>query len=64
VTGSVWQVVAQVGQPVKAGERLVVLETMKMETPIIAPSDGVVKKVLARTGSLVRVGQALLVLES
>jgi urea carboxylase len=62
VTGSVWQVAAEVGKPVKAGERLVILETMKMETPIVAPSDGVVKKIVVRPGALVRVGQLLAVM--
>jgi urea carboxylase len=62
VTGSVWQVPVEVGQQVKAGERLVILETMKMETPIVAPADGVVRKVLVRAGALVRVGQVLAIL--
>ncbi|HXU83967.1 MAG TPA: urea carboxylase [Polyangia bacterium] len=62
VTGSVWQVAVDPGQRVKAGDRLVVLETMKMETPVAAPVDGVVKKVLVRSGALVRVGQLVAVL--
>jgi urea carboxylase len=62
VTGSVWQVATEVGVQVKAGDRLVVLETMKMETPVVAPADGVVKKVLVKAGALVRVGQLVAVL--
>jgi urea carboxylase len=62
VTGSVWQVAAEVGQKVTAGERLVILETMKMETPVLAPADGVVKKLLVKSGALVRVGQLIAVL--
>src|SRR5689334_4247731 len=48
VTGSVWQVAVETGQRVKAGDRVVVLETMKMETPVVACADGVVKKVLVK----------------
>jgi urea carboxylase len=62
VTGSVWQLAVEPGQKVKAGDRVVVLETMKMETPVIAQSDGVVRKILVRPGALVRVGQMLAVL--
>jgi urea carboxylase len=62
VTGSVWQVAVEPGQKVKAGDRVVILETMKMETPIVAPSDGVVGRILVKAGALVRVGQALVVL--
>jgi urea carboxylase len=62
VTGSVWQVAAELGQVVKAGDRLIILETMKMETPVVAPADGVVKKVLVKSGALVRVGQLIAVL--
>jgi urea carboxylase len=62
VTGSVWQVAVDPGQRVKAGDCLVVLETMKMETPVLVASDGVVKKLLVKAGALVRVGQLVAVL--
>jgi urea carboxylase len=62
VTGSVWQVAVDPGQRVKAGDRLVVLETMKMETPVVAASEGTVKKLLVKSGALVRVGQLVAVL--
>lgn len=41
VAGSVWQLVAKLGEKVLAGEKLLVLESMKMEIEITAPVDGV-----------------------
>jgi biotin carboxyl carrier protein len=42
ITANVWQVRVEVGQQVSAGDELVILESMKMEIPVEAPSDGVV----------------------
>ncbi|MCU0452239.1 MAG: biotin/lipoyl-binding protein [Bacteroidetes bacterium] len=57
--GLVLDVVAKVGDQVKAGQKLMVLETMKMENHIPAPFDGVVKSVLVHQGETVSEGQAL-----
>jgi len=51
---------AVVGQSVKHGETLIVLEAMKMELPIRAPHDGVVKAVHCVKGELVQPGVNLL----
>ena len=59
VTGSVWQITVPAGTRVAAGDRLVVLETMKMETPVLAPAAGVVVAVCCAPGALVRPGQTL-----
>ncbi len=48
------------GQTVRAGQPLLVLEAMKMEHEICAPSDGVVREWLAAVGELVQEGAALL----
>ncbi|WP_461519444.1 urea carboxylase [Porticoccus sp.] len=64
VSGSVWQTEVAVGDHVRAGQALVILESMKMEIPIQAPRDGVVSHLLLSAGQRVRPGQALVVLES
>lgn len=51
------------GQDVSQGDKLIMLEAMKMELPIKAPRDGRVKSVGCRVGDLVQPGVALVVLE-
>ncbi|TBV15371.1 urea carboxylase [Stutzerimonas kirkiae] len=63
IAGNLWQVQVEVGSQVKAGDTLVILESMKMEIPLLAPLDGVVREVLAQPGSPVRAGQRVVVLE-
>jgi len=63
VTGSVWEIVVKEGARVSAGDKLVVMETMKMETPIVAPVPGTVVAVTQKPGSLVTAGQTLAVLD-
>lgn len=63
VSGSVWQTQVKAGDEVKAGQLLVILESMKMEIPLHAPSDGVVTEVLLKNSSRVNAGQAVVVLE-
>ena len=60
---SVVAIHVQPGQAVAAGDTLLVLEAMKMELPIRAPRDGVVKSVACVTGDLVQTGVNLLEFE-
>ena len=55
-----WSV--KVGDTVKAGQTLLILESMKMEIPLQAPCDGVVTHVLQQPGGRVQAGQPLVVL--
>ncbi|MCG8489338.1 MAG: urea carboxylase [Chromatiales bacterium] len=63
ISGSVWQTEVSVGQQVKAGECLMILESMKMEIPIFASADSKVTHVLMGNGQRVAAGQALVVLQ-
>ncbi len=56
---TVLSVVAPVGQAVRAGDPVLMLEAMKMELPIRAPRDGVVTAIHCREGQLVRPGVTL-----
>jgi urea carboxylase len=59
MTASVWQVAVEPGQRVGAGERIMVLEAMKMEFMVLAPSEGVVELVHCAKGNIVAAGQNL-----
>ena len=56
---TVLSVVAEVGQAVRAGETVLMLEAMKMELPVRAPRDGVVTAIHCRAGELVQPGVIL-----
>ncbi|RHR09067.1 pyruvate carboxylase subunit B [Pseudoflavonifractor sp. AF19-9AC] len=60
--GNIFKVECQVGQSVKAGDVLVVLEAMKMEIEVSAPVDGTVKSISAVVGSTVNTDDLLVVL--
>ncbi|MFC3577203.1 5-oxoprolinase/urea amidolyase family protein [Streptomyces yaanensis] len=59
---SVWQLNVRPGDEVAAGQPLVALEAMKMESRVHAPMAGVVTEVLTKPGAQVEAGTALLVL--
>lgn len=60
--GTVLQVKVQVGESVKAGQLLVIIEAMKMENEILSPRDGVVAQVVVSKGGTVDTGAPLVVL--
>ncbi|MGD9427264.1 urea carboxylase [Pantoea sp. NSTU24] len=62
ISGNLWQVQATAGSRVRAGDILVVLESMKMEIPLIAPCDGIVRQLNVQPGGAVRAGQRVAVI--
>jgi urea carboxylase len=62
LSASVWRVDVEPGAQVSAGQRLLTLEAMKMETAVDAPIDGEVVEVLVGAGDQVDSGAALVVL--
>lgn len=64
LSASVWQVEVAAGEAVSAGQRLMTLEAMKMETALESPIDGHVLDVLVGSGDQVASGAALVVLDS
>ncbi len=61
--GLLAEVSVQVGQKVQAGERVAVIEAMKMENALFASQDGVVKKVVAAKGESLAVDQVIVEFE-
>ncbi|HEX2660975.1 MAG TPA: carboxyltransferase domain-containing protein, partial [Polyangia bacterium] len=62
VTSSVWQLVVEAGARVAAGDRLLILESMKMEIAVLAPAAGVVRAITVRERALVAAGQVVAVI--
>jgi len=63
VTGAVWKIVASVGQKLAAGDEIMILESMKMEIPVIAEDGGVLKELKVAEGTTVNEGQVVAVIE-
>lgn len=61
--GNILDVRTAVGSSVKAGQVLIILEAMKMENEIVAPSDGVVESIAVKQGDVVETDQTLVVLK-
>lgn len=57
--GKVFKIEASVGQAVKKGDAVVVVEAMKMEIPVVAPEDGTVASIDVAVGDAVEAGAVL-----
>ena len=57
--GVITEIKVKVGDEVKAGDTVVVLEAMKMENDIVAPEDGTVASINAAVGSAVEAGETI-----
>ncbi|TXT40374.1 MAG: urea carboxylase [Comamonadaceae bacterium] len=62
VSGGIWSVHTHVGAQVKAGQTLLVIESMKMEIAVLAPCDGRIEQLLCTEGQAVTAGQALVLM--
>jgi urea carboxylase len=62
VSGSVWKISTVAGQAVKAGDTLLLVESMKMELPVTAPMDGIVTQLRCTEGRAVLKAQILVVM--
>jgi len=63
LAGNIFKVHVSVGDEVDEGDRLLVVEAMKMETEIVAPRTGVIAQVLVAEGDVVAVGDPLVVID-
>jgi acetyl-CoA carboxylase biotin carboxyl carrier protein len=62
IAGSVWKIEVAVGDSVAEDDPLVVLESMKMEIPLLAPRSGVVKEILVAEGEPIAEGDVAVIL--
>ena len=63
VTGKVWKLLAAPGTAVAEGEAIMVIESMKMEIPVITEDGGTVKEILVKEKDPVAEGQVVAILE-
>jgi biotin carboxyl carrier protein len=61
--GAVWQVWVKVGDSVEAGQTLLILESMKIEIPVDAPTAGTVAELRVLEGEAVGEGMVVVVIE-
>ena len=57
--GKIFKIEAKVGQAVKKGDAVIILEAMKMEIPVVAPEDGTVASIDVAVGDAVEAGAVL-----
>jgi biotin carboxyl carrier protein len=62
IAGSVWKIEVAVGDAVAAEDPLIILESMKMEIPLLAPRAGVVRQILVAEGEPIAEGDVAVIL--
>lgn len=63
ITGTVWQIRVNSGDRIEAGDTLIVIESMKMEIPVITEDGGVVQEILVKVRDPVSEGQLVAVID-
>ncbi len=63
MNGKIISIKVQPGQSVSEDEEVVIIEAMKMELPVVAPTGGSVKEIKAKEGESYQVGDVLVVIE-
>jgi acetyl-CoA carboxylase biotin carboxyl carrier protein len=63
VTGSVWKILTAVGQKLAPGEPVMIIESMKMEIPVIAEDGGTITAFMIEEGKPVVEGQVVAIIE-
>ena len=63
MVANVWKVVASPGDAVSEGDTLVILESMKMEIPVVAESGGVVQQIAVNEGDVVQEGDLIAIIQ-
>ena len=64
VAGKVWKIEARAGAKLAAEDTILILESMKMEIPVVAPAAGKLAEISVKEGDMVAEGQLVAVLES
>jgi acetyl-CoA carboxylase biotin carboxyl carrier protein len=62
MVANVWKVIAREGDAVETGDELVILESMKMEIPVLAESSGTLTELKVSEGQVVQEGDVIAVI--
>lgn len=63
ITGTVWKLTKQPGDKIEAGDTLIVIESMKMEIPVITEDGGTLQEILVKEKEPVAEGQVVAVID-
>jgi len=64
IAGNVWKIQAKPGDKVEVEGEIVILESMKMEIPVLSPKAGVIREIRVNEGEAIDEGQLVAVLET
>lgn len=64
MSGSLWKLVVKVGDQVEAGQEVAILESMKMEIPIVSEGSGAVEAILKNEGDFVQEDEVVVRLQA
>ncbi len=62
ISGSVWKILKQPGDPVEEEEPIMILESMKMEIPVMAPEAGTLREITVKEADAVSEGSVVAVI--
>jgi biotin carboxyl carrier protein len=63
IAGSVWKIIAETGADLAADDVIVILESMKMEIPVVAPKAGKLTDIYVAEGDMIGEGQLIATLD-
>ena len=63
LVGNLWKITTEVGQVVEEDDPIMILESMKMEIPVLAPVAGTIKEFLVQEGDVVQEGQTVAIID-
>jgi len=64
VTGSVWKLLKQPGDAIASGDEIMLIESMKMEIPVVADEDGTLAELMVAEGDPIQEGQVVATIAS
>ncbi len=64
IAGKVWQIEASPGDRLEEEDPIIILESMKMEIPVVAPIEGTLREILVGEGDSVQEGQDVAIMDT